>query len=87
MTPHRNVILPIIIPAIEKNVMGHWNQTVLNVTMNVRKMFCEMDSELVSSCQKIFHEEEKQRATLEEKRRKTWADLDSAVSMNYKPLA
>lgn len=87
MTPHRNVILPIIIPAIEKNVMGHWNQTVLNVTMNVRKMFCEMDSELVSSCQKIFHEEEKQRAALEEKRRKTWADLDSAVSMNYKPLA
>lgn len=77
---NRQVILPIIFPALERNTRNHWNQAVLNVTMNVRKIFFDMDEELFNSCQKKFEEEEAGRTALEEKRRVTWERLEYAAS-------
>jgi serine/threonine-protein phosphatase 2A regulatory subunit B' len=76
ISQNRQVILPIIYPALERNARWHWNQSVLNVTMNVRKMFFDMDERLLLACQTNFQEEEKKRAASEERRRLVWEHLE-----------
>ncbi|KAL6607744.1 hypothetical protein ACP70R_040807 [Stipagrostis hirtigluma subsp. patula] len=76
ISQNRQVILPIIYPALERNARWHWNQSVLNVTMNVRKMFFEMDERLLLACQSNFQEEEEKRAASEERRRLAWEHLE-----------
>lgn len=46
--PNRQTILPIVIPALELNTNNHWNRSVLNLTLNLKKTLCEMDTELES---------------------------------------
>ncbi|XVE63557.1 hypothetical protein DITRI_Ditri07aG0029900 [Diplodiscus trichospermus] len=78
---NRHVILPIILPALEKNAQNHWNQAVLNLTLNVRKMFMEMDDELFVSCHTQFKEEEAKLGVLAEKRKEVWERLENAASL------
>ncbi|KAK1299482.1 Serine/threonine protein phosphatase 2A 57 kDa regulatory subunit B' iota isoform [Acorus calamus] len=77
---NRQVILPVIFPALERNTRNHWNQAVLNLTLNVRKLFSEMDADLFLTCQERFEEEELKRAEAEEKRRLTWERLELAAA-------
>ncbi|XP_039123835.1 serine/threonine protein phosphatase 2A 57 kDa regulatory subunit B' kappa isoform-like [Dioscorea cayenensis subsp. rotundata] len=77
---NRQVIMPLIFPALERNIQSHWNQAVLNVTLNVKKMFAEMDEELFLSCERKFEEEEDKLIALEEKRRITWERLETAAA-------
>lgn len=53
---NRVVILPIIFDALEKNIHSHWNQVIHGLTVNIRKMFQEMDAELFEECQKQYEE-------------------------------
>ncbi|PAN17525.1 hypothetical protein PAHAL_3G138200 [Panicum hallii] len=76
ISQNRQVILPIIYPALERNARWHWNQSVLNVTMNVRKMFFDMDERLLLTCETNFQAEEKRRAASEERRRLVWERLE-----------
>ncbi|XP_066360716.1 serine/threonine protein phosphatase 2A 57 kDa regulatory subunit B' kappa isoform [Miscanthus floridulus] len=77
---NRQVIMPLVVPALEHNIQNHWNQAVLNLTMNVKKMFSEMDDDLFSSCLAKYKEEEEKRASLEAKRKLTWEKLESAAA-------
>ncbi|OUZ99672.1 Protein phosphatase 2A [Macleaya cordata] len=77
---NRQVILPLIYPALEKNTQGHWNQAVLNLTLNVRKMFSEMDNELVLSYQGKFEDEAAKLKTVADKRRVIWEQLENIAS-------
>lgn len=81
LTAHnRHVILPLIFPALENNVHSHWNHSVLDLTLNVRKLFMEIDDELFSICYSRFMEE-KYKLTLEtEKREEAWKHLENAAS-------
>lgn len=79
MVQNRHVILPLIFPALEKNTKSHWNQAVLNLTLNVRKMFSEMDEELFEACQSKFKDEGAKLRAAEEKRRLTWEQLESVA--------
>lgn len=56
ISQNRNVILPIIFEAMGKNVQSHWNQAVLSLTLNVRRMFMDMDAELFQECQRQWKE-------------------------------
>ncbi|KAL3536224.1 hypothetical protein ACH5RR_004685 [Cinchona calisaya] len=76
---NRNVILPIIFGALEKNIQSHWNQAVHGLTVNVRKMFLEMDVELFEECQRQFAEKEARARELEEQRELTWQKLAAAA--------
>ena len=80
ITQNRQVILPLVFPALERNTRNHWNQAVLNLTLNVRKMFCEMDEELVLACQSKLEEEDSKSSMAAEKRRLTWERLETAAS-------
>ncbi|KAJ6810431.1 serine/threonine protein phosphatase 2A 57 kDa regulatory subunit B' alpha isoform-like [Iris pallida] len=77
---NRNVILPIIFEALEKNIQSHWNQAVHGLTANVRKMFLEMDSDLFEECQQRYIEKEAKAKSLEEQREMAWRRLEAAVA-------
>lgn len=72
---NRSVILPLIFEALERNIQSHWNQAVHGLTLNVRKMFLEMDTELFDECQREFAEKEARAKEVEEQRELTWKKL------------
>ncbi|KAK2990967.1 hypothetical protein RJ640_007115 [Escallonia rubra] len=76
---NRNVILPIIFEALEKNIQSHWNQAVHGLTVNVRKMFLEMDVDLFEECQRMHAERESRARELEDQRELTWQRLTAAA--------
>ncbi|KAJ0593709.1 putative protein phosphatase 2A, regulatory B subunit, B56, armadillo-like helical [Helianthus annuus] len=78
---NRQVILPIIFPALETNVQNHWNQSVLNLTLNVRNVFTEMDNMLFLACHAHFVEEQEKQSSATEKRKEAWARLENAASL------
>lgn len=77
---NRGVILPIIFEALEKNIQSHWNQAVHGLTVNVRKMFFEMDAELFEECQRQYAEKEARAGEVEELRELTWQRLAAAAA-------
>ncbi|CAI0407651.1 unnamed protein product [Linum tenue] len=72
---NRGVVLPILFDALEKNIQTHWNQAVHGLTVNVRKMFLEMDAELFEECQRQYEEKESRAQEVEEQREMTWKRL------------
>lgn len=75
---NRQVVLAIIFPALERNTRSHWNQAVHGLTLNVRKMFLEMDQELFQECQRKYQEDESKAKSIEETRELTWKRLEAA---------
>ncbi|CAL5368435.1 unnamed protein product [Camellia sinensis] len=78
---NRKVILPIIFPALEKNARNHWNQAVQNLTLNVRKIFSDIDPELFEECLHKFQEDEAREEEIKEKREATWKRLEEIAAM------
>ncbi|KAF8096397.1 hypothetical protein N665_0309s0023 [Sinapis alba] len=72
----RKVILPIIFPALERNVQKHWNQAVHSLTLNVRKIFNDLDPELFKECLAKFKEDESKQVETKAKREATWKRLE-----------
>lgn len=72
---NRTMILPIIFEALEKNIQSHWNQAVHGLTVNVRKMFLEMDVELFEECQRQYEDKVARAKEVEEQRQLTWKRL------------
>ncbi|XP_031270101.1 serine/threonine protein phosphatase 2A 57 kDa regulatory subunit B' theta isoform-like [Pistacia vera] len=73
---NRKVILPIIFPALEKNAKNHWNQAVHSLTLNVRKIFYDIDPELFKECLLKFQENESKENEIEARREATWKRLE-----------
>ncbi|XP_018482729.1 serine/threonine protein phosphatase 2A 59 kDa regulatory subunit B' eta isoform [Raphanus sativus] len=72
----RKVILPIIFPALERNAQKHWNQAVHSLTLNVRKIFNDLDPELFKECLAKFKEDESKQVETDAKREATWKRLE-----------
>ncbi|XP_013677396.2 serine/threonine protein phosphatase 2A 59 kDa regulatory subunit B' eta isoform isoform X2 [Brassica napus] len=72
----RKVILPIIFPALERNAEKHWNQAVHSLTLNVRKIFNDLDPELFKDCLAKFKEDESKEGETKAKREATWKRLE-----------
>ncbi|KAJ7970463.1 Serine/threonine protein phosphatase 2A regulatory subunit [Quillaja saponaria] len=77
---NRNVIVPLIFEALEKNTQGHWNHAVHGLTGNVRRMFMEMDTELFEECHRQYLEKEARAKELEEQREMTWKRLEAVAA-------
>ncbi|KAE8687948.1 Serine/threonine protein phosphatase 2A 59 kDa regulatory subunit B' zeta isoform [Hibiscus syriacus] len=73
---NRKVILPVIFPALEKNARNHWNQAVKSLTLNVRKIFYDLDPELCKECSVKFQEDESKEDEIETRRETTWKRLE-----------
>lgn len=76
---NRKVILPIIFPALEENCRNHWNQVVQNLTINVRKIFSDVDPELFEECLHKFQEEEEKKE-INTKYETTWKRLEEIAA-------
>ncbi|CAF1935718.1 hypothetical protein HID58_068618 [Brassica napus] len=77
---NRSVILPIIYPALEKNIQSHWNQAVHGLTANIKKMFMEMDPKLFEECRRQYEEKQAKSKEVEEQRQFTWKRLAEAAA-------
>ncbi|CAM8949529.1 unnamed protein product [Rhodiola kirilowii] len=81
ITLNRQEIFPIVVPALERNIQTHWNQAVLNLTINVSKMLTEMDEPLYKSCVADFKEEQEKSSMVEKKRKEIWHHLENVASL------
>ncbi|KAF8378152.1 hypothetical protein HHK36_029489 [Tetracentron sinense] len=77
---NRKVILPIVFPALEKNARNHWNQAVQSLTLNVRKIFSDLDPELFEECLLKFQEDEAKEEDIKAKRETTWKRLEEIAA-------
>ncbi|XP_061337664.1 serine/threonine protein phosphatase 2A 57 kDa regulatory subunit B' kappa isoform-like isoform X2 [Gastrolobium bilobum] len=80
ITHNRQVILPLVFSALVHNTQNHWNQAVLNLTQNIKKMLSQMDEDLVLACQRKIEEEDSRSSAAAERRRITWERLEAAAS-------
>lgn len=76
---HRASVLPLVLGALEQNAANHWNPAVHSLTLNVRKMFQEMDSQLYEQCKQSHEEQQKQKGEQETKRLQQWQAIESAA--------
>ncbi|KAJ1375927.1 Protein phosphatase 2A, regulatory B subunit, B56 [Sesbania bispinosa] len=77
---NRKIILPIVLPALEKNARNHWNQAVQSLTTNVRKIFADTDPELYHECLHKFQEDEEKEKVIKSKREATWKRLEEIAA-------
>nr|GMC97333.1 serine/threonine protein phosphatase 2A 57 kDa regulatory subunit B' theta isoform-like [Ipomoea batatas] len=78
---NRKVILPVIYPALEKNSRTHWNPAVQSLTLNVCKLFSDIDPELFEECMTKFQEGEAQEQQKKTQREATWKRLEEIAAM------
>ncbi|KAJ8767903.1 hypothetical protein K2173_020843 [Erythroxylum novogranatense] len=78
---NRKVILPIIFPALERNARQHWNQVVQSLTLNVRKIFSDVDPELFEECLLKYQEDKSREKEVKSKREATWKRLEEIAAM------
>lgn len=83
---HRAAVLPLVIGALEHNAKHHWNPAVHNLTLNVRKMFQEMDAELYEQCRRQWEEGQRAKEAAAEKRQRQWAAIESAAAASSLPI-
>lgn len=79
---NKGKILPILFDALEKNIQSHWNPAIHGLTVNVRKMFQEMDADLFEECQKQYEEKVARSEELEEQRALAWKKVAEAAGQN-----
>ncbi|XP_057949464.1 serine/threonine protein phosphatase 2A 57 kDa regulatory subunit B' theta isoform-like [Malania oleifera] len=77
---NRKAILPIIFSALERNSRNHWNQAVHSLTLNIRKIFCDLDPELFEDCLLKFQEDELKEDGIKERREAAWKRLDELAA-------
>ena len=76
VTRHRQQVLPLVVGALEHNAKHHWNPAVHNLSLNVRKMFQEMDETLYGECRRRCEEEERGREEVEQRRQRQWQAIE-----------
>ncbi|KAI9076047.1 hypothetical protein K1719_041981 [Acacia pycnantha] len=79
--PNRKIILPLVLPALEKNEQSHWNPAVLSLTINVRKIFFDADPELYDECLIKFKEDEGREEDVKSKQEAKWKRLEEIAAM------
>jgi serine/threonine-protein phosphatase 2A regulatory subunit B' len=74
------VILPIILPALEKNTNGHWSQAVQCLSLTLRQLLSDRDPEVFAECLRNC-EEGKAKEELRLKQEAAWKRLVEMTSV------
>lgn len=77
---HREVVVPIVFPALQRNAEGHWNRNVHSLSYNVQKLLAEMDPGLFEDCAIEYERQQRIRESEERQRRERWAVLERRVN-------
>jgi len=73
----RDVVMPVVYPALVSNTEKHWNSTVHGLTLNVKKLFQEMDITLWEENTKQYQAEQERARVAAEQRARMWEQLQS----------
>lgn len=73
-------ILPIILPALDKNINGHWNPAVRSLSLNVQTLFSDREPELFAECVLKYEEDKVREEELKLKQEAAWKRLDEIAS-------
>lgn len=87
ITTNQKMILPIMLPSLEKNARGHWNQAVQSLTLNVRKIFSDVDPLHFDECLANYEEELKKESEMLERRETMWKRLEDAAAASTKAVS
>jgi len=79
---HRTKILPIIYPALQKNYSKHWNSTVSSLTLNIIRIFKEMDKELYEKVAKEFKNGRTSPTARKQQRDSRWKTVQEMSTTN-----
>lgn len=71
----RHEALPLVFGPLQENANHHWNPAVHGLTLNVRKMFMELDEQLFEECRLAWEEQQQQQRQRDEQRQRQWADV------------
>jgi serine/threonine-protein phosphatase 2A regulatory subunit B' len=71
-------VLPYIFPVLHVNSQFHWNTTVNNLTLDVLKIFMELDPPLVDQCTKQYNDELAKKVASKKSRKEQWDKLVKA---------
>lgn len=77
---HRHQLLPIVLPALEENTASHWNPAVHGLTVNVRKMFQELDEQLYEEVKRKYEEDRQAQQQQLEQRDRKWTVLHQVAT-------
>lgn len=77
---HRDAILPILYPVLSANSQFHWNSTVNNLSMNVFKIFQDVDRELCEKCKSQHEEQLRGQESERKKLSDAWKLLEQQVA-------
>lgn len=81
---HRAAILPLVLPALERNAQKHWNGTVGALSTNVRKMFAELDAPLYERTRRAWEEQELRRSRQQAQRQQAWQKIEQVAAQAQK---
>lgn len=78
---HREIVLPIVFPALQRNVQWHWNRNVHSLSYNVQKLLAEMDADLFEDCSVEYNRQKKLREAEDRHRREIWKSLERRAQL------
>nr|CAB3456295.1 unnamed protein product [Digitaria exilis] len=73
-------ILPIILPALDKNINGHWNPVVQSLSLNMQKLLSDREPELFAECVLKYEEGKVREDELKLKQEAAWKHLEEIAS-------
>eukprot|EP00484_Ammonia_sp_Unknown_P018022 CAMPEP_0197026590 /NCGR_PEP_ID=MMETSP1384-20130603/6641_1 /TAXON_ID=29189 /ORGANISM="Ammonia sp." /LENGTH=493 /DNA_ID=CAMNT_0042455283 /DNA_START=2239 /DNA_END=3720 /DNA_ORIENTATION=+ len=79
---HRKKILPIIYPALQKNYSKHWNSTVSSLTLNIIRIFKEMDKELYEEVARNYKNGRQTPTAKKQRRDSKWKQIEQMSLSN-----
>jgi serine/threonine-protein phosphatase 2A regulatory subunit B' len=77
---HRGVVLPLVYGALAANAAGHWNGAVAALSLNVRRLFQEMDPALFDECAAAHEAAAAAAAAAAVARERQWAAVEARAA-------
>jgi len=81
MSDHRPVILPLLYPALQKNLELHWNTTVTQLTTHIMQQFMDMDEKLYKQVELKYKEEHRPKERARTRTQK-WTQIKQYTTNN-----
>lgn len=72
--------MPLVVGALEENSRQHWNPAVQNLSLNVKKMFQNMDQKLYERCRVQYEAEQAANKVAKAKRQEQWRLIEEAAT-------
>lgn len=77
---NKEIAVPLVVGALEENSKQHWNPAVQNLSLNVKKMFQNMDQKLYERCRIQYEAAQAANKVSETRREEQWRLIEEAAT-------